>query len=558
MSENYQYGNRVILEDENAFKKRRIMRFLLIIGAIVALVFAWNHFKKDDVVIYNGLSQNVSVQIGDESFYIAPKRMIETSMKIKDSIRVISTLEGDTLDFFNAGVLEDADTYIYNIANAAVFVAYEVVYRDEKFGAFYDNGFGQEPETEVIGAPRWFSSNADYVLKEAPERIEVSSHSSSASKWQLEVMDDIDPRTSIGIMMNDMENMNKMLNSNTIYSAQDDPNLVEWITYATAFDPDHSALKKRLELYPEDVATMRSFMSVGSEEDKAEMCAKVQAKSTNNPDNPDYYYLSCRCIEDEGEKNQAFVDGHSKWPENGWLAFANGYISASKEEWDKAIRSYSIAMSNAPASTKSLLPDIYRIKRISGKTDFSGEYMLDYNDDINYYKALKRGDKDQFYEKSDGFYHLLHSGRLTEAQRLIENSENSSYLMLLLALSKNGGNTFDAEIESSGAYVDAEDNLFYLAAAYSAKKGVDLSDGTNWSYSLETLGIEESDFNAYMDALKTKNKAKVVNLVNSITEDFVVRTKLKLMARIVIGEGISDDWKKQIDKMLYVHEKPVF
>jgi len=279
MSDEYQYSNRVILEDEGAYRKKRLMRFGFLVLAIVIGFFTCQHLKSDKMIIYNGFSQNVSVQVGGQSFFLAPERFMKADVKLKDSVLIVSTIEGDTVDVFTPGHLENGDEYVYNIGHSAMFYEFEVIYSDQIFGQFAD----QDAESKIIGAPRWFSTDADYVLVEAPEEIEISGKKQSTSKWQLAVVPDLTPRNSIGWMLEGAENISEMLTANATYSAADDKDLVDWVTYASYLDPELTAVKKRLEMNPLEVASNRTLMDSGTEEDKNEVCKKIKDLASMYP-----------------------------------------------------------------------------------------------------------------------------------------------------------------------------------------------------------------------------------------------------------------------------------
>lgn len=556
MSDDYQYSNRVILEDESEYKKKRFMRLGLFLVAIVALVFTCNHFKSDEMIVYNGFSQNVSVQVGEDSYFIAPERFMEVDIKLKDSVTVIATIDGDTIDNFIPSHLEDGDNYIYNVGHAAAFYEYEVIYTDASYGNMFGNNL--EADSKIIGAPRWFSSNADYVLVEAPEEIEISKNSHSARKWQLDVVSDLSPRGSLGWMLEGAENISEMLTANAMYSSADDPQLVDWITYSAYMDPDMAAVKKRLERNPSEVASMRALMDSGSEEDKKSSCERVASQVSANPMDADLQYLNCRCMEDETEKDQAFMAAYEKWPNNGWLSYAAGHVYSAQEKWDEAMDAYAKAMTLQPSSTNAYLMQINRLKRHTQKGGFPGAYLFDYDEDIKYVNALRTGNSEEFYEDADGFYSLIRLQKYKSAKLLLANSSDADYQKLLFDLSRNATDDFHQEIMNSDAYMDADGDMFFMAAAFSAKHGVDLSKGTNWSYALEDLEIDEEAFGKYLSALKSKSMSQVSNTIKGLTDNFVIKVKLKNMARIVLGESIPESWKNETTNMLYVNEKPVF
>ncbi len=554
------------------FNSLLLIKCSLLLLVLSGLFASCGRSKSDEIIIYNGFSQNVNVQLAQTNYALKPESHIKVDINYHDSQRIVSIIMGDTVDDFIPKKIVSDQKHVYNIGYAAAFYESEIIYEDTRFGDNYlvedtkkiagakfedHSSYAKEPETNLLGAPRWFSTKADYILVEAPEEIEVSSLDSYTNKWQLSAVSDVNPRSSLGWILEGAEHISEMLTANATFCPENDPNFIEWISYASYLDPDLTAVKSRLEKNPKEVASNRLLMDGGTNSEKSETCAEILKLIQTDANNADLHYLKCRCIEDNNEKNKALKDAFNLWSTNGWLGHALGHIHANNGNWKKSMEAYSVAMTYQSSLANSTLPMIYRIYMHTGELFFQDAYLFDSNDDISYYRALATGDASGFYDTSDAFYSQLLNKRFGDAAETISNSYDASYQKLLFDLSTNAPDNYREELMNSDEYIDSNGDEFFIAAAFSAKYNIDLSRGSNWNYALEEFGIDKHQFESYMKALKSKENSELSIMIDQLSDDFVLKLKFKLMARIAFEGKIPDTWKKEIDDMLYVNEKPV-
>ncbi|HEY3385432.1 MAG TPA: hypothetical protein VGK46_02915, partial [Saprospiraceae bacterium] len=145
-----------------------IARFGVAASVIGLALFAGHSINKADVIVYNGLSIPVTVNVAGESVRVDPLAYEKIAITEDENYTIEArTEDGSLIEKFNHAPDSRSGTYIYNVASSAAMQEWTVFYGTASYSSHY------EPKQHIYGATRWFKSHADYFFTDPPETIEM-------------------------------------------------------------------------------------------------------------------------------------------------------------------------------------------------------------------------------------------------------------------------------------------------------------------------------------------------------------------------------------------------
>ena len=514
-------------------------------GSILfAAIFFGNYSQKLPMYIYNGLQTNVKVIVDNETIALQPNSSETLQLNYgKDYHVVTTTSEGEIIEEEDFKFRTHTPS-VYNIANAGAFVEYPIFY-----------GYSFTPlginDSKFLGAKKWFSTNSDYVFEEPPSSISMSSSSSGKRKEALRAYSNETPDNLISLVQDSTEQQ-QMITSHSKWDNSNSKNIISWMYYLNNVTNGVEVAESRLSKYPKDILSLRSIQDLSDSIARQKICEKHIQLAIDSPNNPDYYYLSTRCVEDEAEKNNKFLEGYQKWPDHHWLAYASAFIYVEEEAYKEAYDAYKIAVLNNDPMAETLALDIERIKRVLNNFTNKGYETVINNEEVKYYNTLERGIVVDSEENSEYAYYLLSKGQLDEAYQLAKKDESSkAYVLRLIAASKGASNKIQLEAlkltEEDGLNI----NSIWSAVGLAIKHNKDYDQ---YIKILSTLDLKENEINNLIGLIKTKQ----YSLVEKQMKPFGIRWKAQVyvMASIILDGDIPDKWKKIANGALFVNEKP--
>ncbi|WP_420553429.1 M48 family metallopeptidase [Tenacibaculum aiptasiae] len=520
-----------------------IAKFGISASIVFAALFYGNYSQKLPLYIYNGLQTNVNVSLNNDTYYIPPNTSKKLQLNYGEKYHTITTtLEGDIIeedDFeFN-----DHSAHIYNIANAGVFMEYPIFY-----------GYNYTPsginERSFLGAKKWFSTKVDYILEEPPTSISLSSSSSGEKRHALHAYSDIAPE-SIMSMVSDSIQLNNVIKTHSKWDHEDSKHLVMWMYYLNQVPNGIDIPKSRLVKNPTELISLRAMQDLSDSLSHKSICEKNTQLLLDSPNNPDYFYLATRCIENESEKNSQFIKGFEKWENHNWLAYAAGNCYSEIGAYTKAYKAFD-AVKNKGLQ-ELIANNAERIKRVLNNTLKEKKYttIID-NEEINYYNSLETGNIEEKSTNPDYVYYLLHKGEIHKAYELAQKFEESkTYALRLIGASKGATKQMITSALNISDKEGVNLNNVWSTLALSIKNKKDYQQFLSF---FEPLKLDQKYINKLVSLIKSKKYTQVDKHISKL--DLRWKAQTYIMANIILDGDIPQKWKQFYKGALFANEKP--
>jgi Zn-dependent protease with chaperone function len=326
---------------------------LLVAGGIVAAVLGLGgSVGSSSVTVYNGLARPVWVKIGPHgALQVAPfgtaRQDIAAGAPLKVETR---TVQGQLIERFEADVRGSFGQFIYNVAGASPMV---------EWTATYGNAAAR-PE-RMLGTPRWFSSSADVLFGDAPKSVRTKG--GGATRDVLTALAADPPQQQLGVLAAPADQQ-RVAGTRARWDALDSRHAAHWLVLALAAPEHKDILAARLAESPDDVLLLRLEQDSADEAGRAAACQRHQARAAAAPQNPDLQYVALRCLPDGPAQDQAFIDGHGRYPQHGWFSYAAGYAEAGLSHWPQALAAYELARRQVPPLGDMVAVEMARIRRL--------------------------------------------------------------------------------------------------------------------------------------------------------------------------------------------------
>lgn len=510
---------------------------LIIVGALSLGSFT----QKSNFYIYNGLGIPVTVTIDEGSHTIFPGMHKAIEIGYGSTYDVVAkNSSGDVIEEMKSDFGNTSRTYVYNIANAGVFVEYPVYY-----------GYDGSGEPTFLGSRRWFSTKADYILEEPPASLYTSS-SYGERKDALTGLGDMAPERMIGLV-EDEEELHKMIRVHAQWDNERSPHLMKWMSMLDSVTGPE-IINARLERNPNEMVSLRALQDVSGSSQKEEVCNQHTKLSSEQPHNPDYFYLSTRCMEDADVQSNRFIEGYERWPEHPWLAFASASTFADREEWEKSYDAFNIAVNEDPNLRGALASQAERVKRVARLKFYAPLNEIDVSDvdGVAYYTSFD-GDGSQFAgDDPDRAYYMMGQGQLEDAYSfMLTFAEPDPYLLRLLAASKGA----TPEMITAASELSMEEGMgsdsAWVALGMAARDNEDIEPY------LTMVGQQETDpemVRRFLNFLKQSRTADARQIIRDA--EYWEKGYLFELGCIVLEDKVPTEWKDMANALLFVTERP--
>ena len=520
-------------------------RFGISGAMVLGALFLGNYSQKSTLYIYNGLNIGVAVTIDNQIIEVDPNSYETIPINYgTDYTITTTTTKGEKIEELASDFDDPSKEYIYNIANAATFVEYPV---------FYGYNGALNSENTYLGAKKWFSSSADYILEEPPKSISLSSGSSGERKEVLVGYAEIQPSNLLSIV-NDSVQAQKMISAHVLWDSSKSKYLLEWMNQLYNITDAHHILRERLKRNVDEVAALRALQNTADSIQKIKICEEQQQKATKHPENPNFYYLSCRCIENETEKGDAFIKGFKQWQDNAWLAFAAAFTYAERGYWKKSYNAFLFSKQSNPAIAEMITMDMERVRRVLLKKTNSATYKnpVSNNQDIEFYNALEKGTLENMKENPNNAFYLLSKGKLQEANTFISNFENfKPYILRFLAASKGASDEMIHTAIELPNDAGINYNTIWLALGLAIKEKSDITAYTN---TINKMGVANKILNKFLKHIEHSEFEKAEEAIKGL--NFELKAHFYVLANVILNNKIPENWKEYIRTILFIDQRP--
>ena len=516
-------------------------------GILFAAIFYGNQSQKLPFYIYNGLQTDITVNIDNSTISLKPNTSESIQLNYGRTYPITAkTFEGYDIEN-EKFTLDSHHTYVYNVANSGVFIEHPIFYG---YGNRTPKGIN---DSKILGAKKFFSSDADYILEEPPAQISLPSGSLGERKEELKAFSNISPENLVSIIENEGD-LKQIIKSHSYWDDGTSKHTLTWLSYLRGIDNGVHILESRLKRVPDEFISLRLLQDLSDSLSHRSICEKQKQLSVDHPEKADYYYLATRCIEDEVLKDQKFIEGHKKWKNHAWLAYAAAYVYNQDNNFKLAYDAYKIAAKNNLALGEILADDAERIKRLINLRNNENLKTIVTTRDIDFYKTIESGNIEGEKSNPDYVYYLIYKGELEEAYKLSQNFENiKGYTQYLIAASNGATQVMKDAAFKNTDYEGLNLNTAWSVLGLAVKENKDYKPYLN---TFESLKLEDG----FMEELLKLIKAKNYNAVDKHIEVLQFRWKAQtyVLAHIILDGNIPLKWKQILKAGLFANEKPFF
>ena len=305
------------------------------------------------IVAYNGLSMPVDVSIDRTTHRVEPYAKVEIEHRGRERLHVVAkTVEGRVLDDFRPEV-EDFSTYVYNVARATPFVRYTVSY-----------GRDEPPNEQTVGAPRWFSPGADYVLVDPPRTLRTRSGGETRTVLAAVNGPDVSPGAQRAYART--EEVDELSRAHLRFEPNGSKALSAWAKSLPYRSPLFAIVRDRALGAPDDVWLNLAAIEGLAPAERVAFCATIQARP-GAPANAKALYLSNHCIADPDARDEAWLSAYRGDRDDALFADAAAPVLAARGEWTESLRAWKTAIDGLddPEERESAGVEAVRTRRVA-------------------------------------------------------------------------------------------------------------------------------------------------------------------------------------------------
>jgi Zn-dependent protease with chaperone function len=506
---------------------------------IFVIIFSFS-LGRSAVVIYNGLPVDVIVDFAGKKTLVphGDHDQIEVDEFGKSFVNTTTT-DGKEVERFEVDVSDDSKSYIYNVASAAI------IYQSYVYYGY--NGVPVNDKPLLLGAQRWFTQTADYYFEDPPQSISLKAGSTDIRTVMTVYL--ANPQMQAYSLQDSTQQLD-FVRAHALWEDPKSADILSWLSLAAQTSSAREVLKKRLNMYPDEMASLRELQDLEEGAGKRVLCEEFRRKYQKDPKNPDLYYLQCRCIDNEDEKDRAFVEGNKTWPGNKWLAYASAFCYVQQEDWEKALDNFKLIMNTAPELMPGVEEEMKRICHLLRKDElaasFNGTSYLAYVNAVE--QSTEQNDPNHLFA-----FKLLLEGKTAEAlERSKEDSSVYHDILPLVAVSDGVGAGVIQQLMSAPLDQNlSRPNLIPLIAL-SIKHKLSLEPFRSSIKSL-TSGKDTAFFN-FTGFLQQGNVAAAEEFIASMTSE--MKGKCSLLGILVMGSKAPYRWHVLASGLLFNNEKP--
>lgn len=518
-------------------------RFAVAASIVLVAMGFGNVAGSREVIVYNGLGRPVSVSVGEYQAQVAPFGTSEVELPSDGPLTVEArTAAGELIESFNADSSEGGQL-VYNVAGAAPLLEWTMTY-----------GSASERPDRKLGAPRWTSSSADVMFEEPPESVRTKF--GGATRDVLVGLGDIPAQRQLELLESDEERA-RVAAVRARWALKNGPHAMTWLHLASQAPAFKGVLQERLAADPNDVLARRLQVDTAPDEAaRTAACEQQQALARAAPDNVDLSYLSVRCLQDEQEKDAAFVAGNRAHPEHPWFAFASAYVFAQRAQWDQAASRFEVAVSGIASMAEHLMVDYARVVRMRDADAATPKLksMATRSNGLRIQLALESGE-----DVPPGHlraYAQLAQGKLAEAVQTASSDPETHARVQRLAAASDG----------------ADESLVAQALALPVELG--LTEATVWS--AVGLAARQGGELAPFRELAQQSAGDMFDVIWSFTDAKALRSDLEAanerllglgpsqrgfavtVGAVVLGKDAPAQWRRESQALLFAANRPYF
>ena len=499
--------------------------------------------KGRTLTIYNGLGQTVEVSVNGHLHRVDPTSVVEVELPTVSSVRInTETARGERIESFDAPLADAGGQYVYNVASASPIVQWTLFYSQDV------NSVGRS-EPEMLGAARWFDSNADFLFRDPPKTLSIGRYESPRRLF-LKGYGDSEPLEMVS-MLSDPAARTALILSRARWEAVDSNTLPTWLSLLPSTTEADDLIATRLRADPEDIATRRAEQDRAVGAARVALCEQSFKRARELPLNPGRQYLAIRCLEKKDQSARAFENAYRQSPSHLWLAYAASQTFIEEQRWDEAGMALESAVT-AGAVLNHAVVDLARVRSllaVDGKLDledltYRSAYMQ-YVLGRRYSEEMKRGVDP---------YLSLELGRLEDVlANLPTDPEREARLLRLVAASDGASREMVARALALPPALGLDQFTVIPALALAISNRVDHQPYTDYLAEMEP-GPDRRWGRLIDTFAKGGSPASVEALLQG--SRLPNRPLAYLLGVLILREKAPAEWRNLARRMLFRVERP--
>ncbi len=503
---------------------------LLVAGSIVTAVVGFGGVVGNaTVMLHNGLNIPVNVTVAGRRTRVEPQAT--ASIELPPALLHVETRteRGDLIESFDEKVHTPFIKIVYNVAQAAPLIEWTVAY-----------GARDPVPRRKLGAPRWTVTTADILFTEPPKTISTSG--SGGTRRVLSGFGDLTPRSAF-TLINDGPDRAALVRAHARWDGSDSPNILDWLAIA-ARDPEFSRIvAARLAESPHDVVVMRAEQD-GAGDGREHICRRHLQLARDAAQEPGLQYLAARCQADSEEQNRAFLEGHQRWPQDPWWAYAAGLVQIGNAQWDAAAQSLTLALKHGALADHVAL-ELARIMRLVHPDDQTHLARL---------QAVSPQLRWMVEQEREGPYARLHQAQLGAALARQGNVTEDKRLLRLTAASEGAGATIMTQALMLPSDQGVDTGTIGAAIGLAMREKADVKE--LHAQIDRCVGRDGAAFRAFIQAVTKRNRSAADGALRGV--DSLTRGQAYVIGILVLGTDAPAEWRRAAHALLFGPERPYF
>jgi len=489
-----------------------------------------------DLTIYNGLAVPVTVTVGSEQATIQAGSFVDLKLPADEDVPIRASVGAVEIERFAQHVDNRLAHYVYNVAEAAVFVQWTMAY-----------GNARRVAPQPLGNPRWSEVNVNHLFTAPPQSVQTKS--AGETRTVLSSLSNEPPLSQLDALK-DRSDVERIVQVHVHFDAATSRNLVGWLGALPRLAQPGDALAARLQQYPNDVFALRLEQDIAPPQQRAVVCQRHRDAALQAPENADLQYLALRCMPHGDAQSQAFRVAADRWPRNPWLQMFVGYKELDGGHFDEAARRFAVTFAQIPGAQEWVNLDIARARRLR-KPDANlddlvpGSFLLDSFHDLET-NPVQQGQAVAWFE--------LIQGNLMKAYQLLPDGRSRLNLTILLAASDGAPSEWGDRVLNIAPNQDWTQDMLLYALALASRQHRDTAPYRKLIISdANEGGLKMLDFLQAVQAGKAIDPAVALAGL-SLRE----QGQAYALALIVKGRAAPPVWRDGAKRLLFGTERPYF
>lgn len=521
-----------------------ILRLTVAVAIIGSALYFATGINKYEVFIYNGLGTPVKVNIGGNEVYVNANESKSVNVSKSSSFHIKTETEnGELIEELDGKSDFGKQTYIYNVAAAAGFVKYNVVY----FANGAEN-YGEEGVSQTeLGFNNWISEKADFYFQKPPESITMSEHSTRDTRSTIMAYSNISPYELLSLAKTSADST-RLIRTHLLWDDENSLEILNWLEIVKGQKNAQQLLNERLSRKKNEILSIRALQDLSP--DQEAVYQEYKKKYEANPEDGNAYYLMLRVMKDGQERSDAVIKGYQKWEKNPWISYMAGSEFEKNDRFQETEKAFVNAAQAIPGLSEILSIRLAHIYKAMGKNPTESPIQ---SAGLTQRLAAEKGELEDttFF----GIYQVT-LGKFDDAMALAKNNTTRRNILIRYIGASDGASP--DMVRQAVQDIDEEgitDGNLFFSIGLLLREGKDIK--WLWDKRIGKESEETRTLTAFMKGLqKGISESEGDAILRSL--DIKTRANAYCLAAVYLQEKCPPKWKSNAKKWLFSFERPYF